>query len=87
MFSNFVTFRQCVYEKLEKQPPCSLWARPRRLLIRHCASKSGMSAPLCHVIVRERGTLHASSFVTQQEFVEFGASSALNSSSAEWYAT
>ena len=69
-FSNFVTSRQCVYEKLEKQSLCLFWGRPRRLLVRHSSSYSEMLGLLCHVIVRERGTPNASSIVTQQEFVE-----------------
>lgn len=50
-FSNFVTSRQCVYEKLEKEPPWWFWPRPGRLLTRHSFSTSEMSGLLCHVIV------------------------------------
>ncbi len=49
--SNYVASRQCGYGKLEKQPVWLLWDHPRRLLIRHCTSKSGMFHLLCHVIV------------------------------------
>jgi len=51
VFSNFVTSRQFVYEKLEKQPLWSIVGRPRRLLIRHSSSNSEMFGLLCHVIV------------------------------------
>ena len=70
VFSNFVTSRQFVYEKLEKQSLWSFWGRPRKLLIRHSSSNSEILSLLCHVIARERGTPHASLVVTQQEFVE-----------------
>jgi hypothetical protein len=49
-FSNFVTSRQCVYEKLEKQLLWLFWDRPRKLLVRHSVSKSEMFRLLCHVI-------------------------------------
>jgi hypothetical protein len=51
VFSNFVTRRQFVYEKLEKQSLWSFVGRPRRLLIRHSSSNSEMLGLLCHVIV------------------------------------
>lgn len=51
VFSNFVTSRRFVYEKLEKQPLWSFPGRPRRLLIRHRSSNSEMLGLLCHVIV------------------------------------
>jgi hypothetical protein len=51
VFSNFVTSRQFVYEKLEKQSLWSFPGRPRRLLIRHSSSNSEMLGLLCHVIV------------------------------------
>jgi hypothetical protein len=51
VFSNFVTSRPYVYEKLEKQSLWSFWGRPRRLLIRHSSSNSEMLGLLCHVIV------------------------------------
>jgi hypothetical protein len=51
VFSNFITSRQCVYEKLEKQSLWSFWGRPKRLLVCHSASKSEMLGLLCHVIV------------------------------------
>ena len=50
-FSNFVTSRRCVYEKLEKKPVRSFRDRPRTLLVRHSAAQSEMSGLLCHVIV------------------------------------
>jgi hypothetical protein len=50
-FSNFVTSRQRVYEKLEKKPVRSFRDRPRTLLVRHSAAQSEMSGLLCHVIV------------------------------------
>jgi hypothetical protein len=53
VFSNFVTFRQCAYGKLEKQSLWSFLARPRKLLIRHSFSTSEMLGLLCHVIVRD----------------------------------
>ena len=56
VFSNFVTSRQCVYEKLEKQSLQPFWDRPRMLLVRHSFSNSEMLGLLSHVIVRERGT-------------------------------
>lgn len=40
-----------VYEKVEKQPLALFWDRPRRLLVRHSASKSEMLALSCHVFV------------------------------------
>jgi hypothetical protein len=49
-FSNFVTTRQWVYEKLEKQSLWSFVGRPRRLLIRHSSSNSEMLGLLCDVI-------------------------------------
>jgi hypothetical protein len=70
VFSNFVTSRQCAYEKLEKQSLWPFWARPRKLLIRHSFSTSEILGLSCHVIVRERGTPRASSVVAQQEFVK-----------------
>jgi len=51
VFSNFVTSRQFVYEKLEKQSVWSLVGRPSSLLIRHSSSNSEMLGLLCHVIV------------------------------------
>jgi hypothetical protein len=51
VFSNFVTFRQFVYEKLEKQLLWSFVGRPRRLLIRHSSSNTEMLGLLCDVIV------------------------------------
>jgi hypothetical protein len=51
LFSNCVTSRQCMYEKLEKQSPCPFWDRPRRLLVRHSFSSSEVLPLLCHVIV------------------------------------
>jgi hypothetical protein len=51
VFSNFITSRQFVYEKLEKQSLWSFVGRPRRLLIRHSSSNSEMSDLLCDVIV------------------------------------
>ena len=48
--SNFVTFRQCVYEKLEKQQIRLFWDRPRKLLVRHSVPKSEMFCLLRHVI-------------------------------------
>ena len=61
VFSNFVTSRRCVYEKLEKQPFLPFWGRPKRLLVCHAASKSEMLGLLCRVIVPERGKPRASS--------------------------
>jgi hypothetical protein len=49
--SNFITFRQCVYEKLEKKLDLSFRGRPRTLLARHASVQSEISGPLCHVIV------------------------------------
>jgi hypothetical protein len=49
-FSNFVTSRQCLYEKLEKeflQPFCD---RPEKLLVRHSVPRSEMLGLLCHGI-------------------------------------
>ena len=51
VFSNFITSRQFVYEKLEKRSLWSFVGRPRRLLIRHSSSNSEMLGLLCHVIV------------------------------------
>jgi hypothetical protein len=51
VFSNFVASRQCLYEKLEKQPLWSFVGRPRKLLIRNSSSNSEMLGLLCHVIV------------------------------------
>ncbi len=51
VFSNFVTSRQFVYEKLEKQSLWSFVGRPRRLLVRHSFSNSEVLDLLCHVIV------------------------------------
>ena len=51
MFSNFVTFRQYVYEKLEKRSLWSFWDRLKKLLVRHAFSDSEMSGLLCHGIV------------------------------------
>ena len=50
-FSNFITSRQFVYEKLEKQSLWSFWGRPRKLLIRTSSSNSEILSLLCHVIV------------------------------------
>jgi hypothetical protein len=50
VFSNFVVSRQCVYEKLEKQPFLLFWGRPKRLLVCHSASKAETLGLLCHVI-------------------------------------
>ena len=50
-FLNFVTSRQCVYEKLEKQSFESFRGRPWKLLVRHSSSQSEMLDVLCHVIV------------------------------------
>jgi hypothetical protein len=52
-FSNFVTSRQCVYGKLEKQPLQPFWDGFRRLLACHLFSTSEMSALLFHVIVAD----------------------------------
>jgi hypothetical protein len=51
VFSNFVTSRQFVYEKLEKQSLWSFLGRPRKLLIRNSSSNSEILGLLCHVIV------------------------------------
>jgi hypothetical protein len=51
VFSNFITSRQFVYEKLEKQPFWSFVSRPRKLLIRNSSSNSEVRALLCRVIV------------------------------------
>jgi putative flippase GtrA len=51
VFLNFVTSRQFVYEKLEKQSLWSFVGRPRKLLIRHSSSSSELLGLLCHVIV------------------------------------
>jgi hypothetical protein len=51
VFSNCVTDRQCVYEKLEKKLVRSFRDRPTRLLVRHFAAHSQMASLLCHVIV------------------------------------
>jgi hypothetical protein len=50
-FSNFVTSRQRVYEKLEKKPVRSFRDRPKTLLVRHFVAQSEMSSLLCRVIV------------------------------------
>jgi len=50
-FPNFVTSRQCVCEKLEKQSLKPFWDRPRRLLVRHSFSNSEVLGLLSHVIV------------------------------------
>jgi hypothetical protein len=50
-FSNFVTSRQFVYEKLEKQSVWSFVGRPRKLLIRNSSLNSEILGLLCHVIV------------------------------------
>jgi hypothetical protein len=50
-FSNSVTSRQSVYEKLEKQSLWSFVGRPRKLLIRNSSSNSEILGLLCHVIV------------------------------------
>ena len=50
-FPNFVTSRQCLYEKLEKQSLEPFWNGVRRLLLRHSFSKSETLGLLCHVIV------------------------------------
>jgi hypothetical protein len=50
-FSNCVTSRHCVYEKLEKKPVRSFRGCPTTLLVRHSAAQSEMSGLLCHVIV------------------------------------
>ena len=47
VFSNFLTSRQFLYEKLEKQSLALFCGRPRRLLVCHSASKSEMLA--CYV--------------------------------------
>src|SRR4029077_8136688 len=51
VFSNSVTSRQFLYEKLEKQPLWSIVGRPWRLLIRHSSSNSEVFGLLCHVII------------------------------------
>ena len=51
MFSNSVTSRPFVYEKLEKRSLWSTVGRPQRLLIGHSCSSSEMLGLLCHVIV------------------------------------
>ena len=51
VFSNFVTSRQFVYEKLDKQSLWSFVGRPRKLLIRTSSSNSEILGLLCHVIV------------------------------------
>ena len=51
MFSNFITSRQFVYEKLENQSLWSFVGRPRKLLIRHSSSNSEILGLLSHVIV------------------------------------
>lgn len=50
-FSNFVIFRQRVYEKLEKTLDRSPAARTGTLLIRPWAAQYKISALLCRVIV------------------------------------
>lgn len=50
VFSNSVTSRQFVYEKLEKQSFWSFVGRPRKLLIRNSSSNSEILGLLCHVI-------------------------------------
>ena len=50
-FSNFVTSRQCVYEKQEKQPPQLFWDSQRRLLVRHSFSTSEIFGLLFHVTI------------------------------------
>jgi hypothetical protein len=49
--SNFVTSRQCMYEKLEKQQLTLFWGRLKRLLVCHSASRTEGLNLLCHVIV------------------------------------
>jgi hypothetical protein len=51
VFPNFVTSRQFVYEKLEKQSLWSFVGRPMRLLTRHSFLNSEMLGLSCHVIV------------------------------------
>ena len=50
MFSNSITSRHYLCEKLEKRSLWPFWARPRRLLIRHSSSNSETLGLLCHVI-------------------------------------
>ncbi|HEX8802296.1 MAG TPA: hypothetical protein VF772_26975, partial [Terriglobales bacterium] len=51
VFSNCVTARQGVYEKLEKETVRLFPDRPRRLLVRHFVAYSEISGLLCQVIV------------------------------------
>jgi hypothetical protein len=50
VFSNFVTSRQFVYEKLEKQSLSLFWRRLNRLLARHSETRFEIFGLLCHVI-------------------------------------
>jgi hypothetical protein len=50
-FSNFVTSRPDLYEKLEKRPFQALGDCPGKLFVRHSVSKSEMAGLLCRVIV------------------------------------
>src|SRR5215472_870503 len=69
-FPNFVTSRQCVYEKVEKQPLQPFRDRPRRLLARTSFSNSETLNLLCHVIVVNVEHHMLPQFVAQQEFVK-----------------
>ena len=82
VFSNFVTSRQFVYEKLEKHLFWSFWGRLNRLLVCHSASRSEILGLLCHVIVLNVERRMLPQLLVSRIFVELRANSALNCWSA-----
>jgi hypothetical protein len=68
--SNFVTSRQCVYEKLEKQSLTLFWGRLKRLLVCHSASRTEGLDLLCHVIVLSVEHLMLPQLSLSRTFVE-----------------
>ena len=87
MFSNFVTSRQFVYEKLEKQALWSFVGRPRRLLIRHASSNSETLGLLCDVIVLNAEHHMLPQWSLSRNFRELCASPALNCWNTGWDVT
>ena len=67
-----------MYGKLEKQSLLVVLVHPKWLFIRHSSPKTEMLDLLCYVAVREHGAPRAPSGITQQEFVELCANSALH---------